>query len=386
MLKVLAIAELVEPRQPEHLRRPEFSQPLVTAIQLLILDIFAKWGIRPQSVVGHSSGEIAAAACAGFLTPKQAIKVAYYRGKACSTAGKGSAEGTSMLALGISTEEFHNYAFGSQVQLACINSASSITVSGRLPDLEKVKAFVQADGRFARLLHVDLGYHSQYIAAIAAHYRTLLDQDDEPSSCGHADIAMFSTVTGRRVTGKILDSSYWEQNMVRTVLFEQAIHSMISEQGESGLLIEIGPSRALAGPVTQILKDLKKSQMSFEYHAALERSQYAANSMFDVAGRIFLLTGTVQLSSVNQNDLHSGRPSVIVDLPNYAWNHSVKYWHESDASKDWRFRRFVRHDLLGSKVLATTWQAPSWKAKVQVQHLPWLLDHRVSVPSDLPLY
>ncbi|TEY71320.1 hypothetical protein BOTCAL_0095g00030 [Botryotinia calthae] len=74
--------ELTEPRTAAHLRLPEFSQPLTTALQLAILAVLKSWGIEPQSVIGHSSGEIAAAVAAGHLTEEDAIKVAYYRGKA----------------------------------------------------------------------------------------------------------------------------------------------------------------------------------------------------------------------------------------------------------------------------------------------------------------
>jgi malonyl CoA-acyl carrier protein transacylase len=41
----------------------EISQPLCTAIQIALIDLFAQWGIKPVVSVGHSSGEIGAAVC-----------------------------------------------------------------------------------------------------------------------------------------------------------------------------------------------------------------------------------------------------------------------------------------------------------------------------------
>ena len=76
--------ELMEPRTSEHLQLPEFSQPLVTSLQLAILTVLESWGVSP-AVVGHSSGEIAAAYVTGHLTPEEAIKVAYFRGQVCTT-------------------------------------------------------------------------------------------------------------------------------------------------------------------------------------------------------------------------------------------------------------------------------------------------------------
>ncbi|KAJ4379020.1 hypothetical protein N0V86_005897, partial [Didymella sp. IMI 355093] len=76
------LAELNEPRSVYHLRQPEFSQPLVTALQLCLFALFKSWGITPNAVVGHLSGEIAAAYAAGHLGLAGAIKAAFYRGRA----------------------------------------------------------------------------------------------------------------------------------------------------------------------------------------------------------------------------------------------------------------------------------------------------------------
>ncbi|KXX80977.1 Lovastatin diketide synthase LovF, partial [Madurella mycetomatis] len=75
------VEELTRERTAEYLRQPEFSQPLVTALQLAILAVLEDWGVKAISVVGHSSGEIAAAYAAGLLRRSDAIKAAFYRGR-----------------------------------------------------------------------------------------------------------------------------------------------------------------------------------------------------------------------------------------------------------------------------------------------------------------
>ncbi|KAL8735463.1 MAG: hypothetical protein Q9181_002806 [Wetmoreana brouardii] len=342
--------ELTKPRKPEQLRLPEFAQPLVTALQILIWKVFAKWEITPQSVVGHSSGEMVAAVAGGFLTCEQAIRIAYYRGKAASLGRHEHTVATGMLAVGVDLGQLDTYTHGLQVQVACINSSRSITISGQQTDLAEVKARVQADGHFARLLQVDLAYHSKFIVDTAARYKELLVLNCEFSQVAPGKIDMFSTVTGRLVEGHVCDAEYWVKNMVSPVLFKQAAQEMISGPGGPDLLIEIGPSGALAGPLAQIKKDLQQPGSTFEYHPALKRDVNAADQLFDIAGRIFNLGGHVNMTSVNEDESSSIPPSTITDLPNYAWNHSTKYWHESESSKDWRFRKFIHHDLLGSKV------------------------------------
>ena len=89
---------------------------------------------------------------------------------------------------------------------------------------------------------------------------------------------------------------------------------------------------------------------------------------------MFVAGASINLATVNQ---YQKTERTIVDLPNYAWNHNVKYWHENAASKDWRFRKYVFHDLLGSKILGSSWHMPTWRARLNVVNVPWLMDHRM---------
>lgn len=78
----------------------------------------------------------------------------------------------------------------------------------------------------------------------------------------------------------------------------------------------------------------------------------------------------MDLSCVNEYSVQDPAPCTLIDLPSYAWNHSKKYWHESPASKDWRARPFLKHDLLGSKVLGTPWQTPIWRNTLRLNDSP----------------
>lgn len=60
------------------------------------------------------------------------------------------------------------------------------------------------------------------------------------------------------------------------------------------------------------------------------------------------------------------------------------YWHENASSRDWRFRKYVAHDLLGSKILGTPWQAPIWRNRLSAANVPWLLDHKMGGDTIMP--
>ncbi|GLA87701.1 type I Iterative Polyketide synthase (PKS) [Aspergillus tubingensis] len=380
--------ELTCPRSSDHVRQPELSQPLVTALQLLIIDLLKTWCVQPASVVGHSSGEIAAAVAAGLLEPEDAIQIAYYRGKAAVDLRDDSRPKLGMMAAGLSDTspllqqilQRHSGA----VALACINSPQSVTLSGHVSALETVCHQLHKHGHFARLLQVDLPYHSPFMADIAAHYKSLLDargpDSSSPASPRRRGAKFFSSVTGCEMQGSV-DNAYWEANMRLPVRFSEAVEAMLTDADPVDFLIEVGPSGALAGPIKQILKALPSNSAGIEYHAACRRNTFEPTALFDVAGRLFLADGPININQVNATaraeSARDSKPAVLVDLPNYMWNHATKYWWESQASRDWRFRRYPNHDLLGGKVLGTPWTAPVWQKLLRLPELTWLLDHRI---------
>jgi acyl transferase domain-containing protein len=60
--------ELRKPARKSRVDEAEYSQPLCTALQIALVNTYASIGIRPATVLGHSSGEIAAAYAAGGAT------------------------------------------------------------------------------------------------------------------------------------------------------------------------------------------------------------------------------------------------------------------------------------------------------------------------------
>lgn len=376
--------ELTEPRSTEHMRLPEFSQPLVTALQLGLLEVLKDWGVQPSGVVGHSSGEIAAAVAAGVLSQEEAIKVAYLRGKSASDMHVKQQDEYGMLAVGLHPEEAQQYLdLYPGVRIACRNSPKSLTLSGRVHDLNGIQNALKDSGHFARLLMVNLAYHSEYMKNIATYYRTLLEYHCPGLSSDRVinNVPFFSTVHGS-LLHEGCDSSYWVANMTSPVLFEQGITSMI-KHGGSNFIIEIGPSGALAGPINQIKQVLSQEIASIEYTAAFHRDSDPTKALYNLAGKLFISGINVDLMKVNGIDPLS-KHRVIVDLPNYQWNHSVKYWHESLSSKDWRYRPFPVHDLLGTKVLGTSWNAPSWRRILRLKNVPWVRDHMIGADVVFP--
>jgi acyl transferase domain-containing protein len=130
-------------------------------LQIAVVDLLATWGITPSAVVGHSSGELAAAYTAGALSVKDAIIAAFYRGHVCKTAKKTG----GMAAVGLGRDDVSRY-LAPGVRIACENSGSSVTLSGDLEVLEKVMSDIKEakPDILVRKLQVEMAYHSRKLS------------------------------------------------------------------------------------------------------------------------------------------------------------------------------------------------------------------------------
>ena len=135
----------------------ELAQPLCTAIQVALVNAFRRLELFPVAVVGHSSGEIAAAYAAGAISLRQSIVASFYRGY---VAKKSTSIG-GMAAVGLGAIEASQF-LRQGVTIACENSPTSVTLSGDLDQLENVIAAIKKSDPdvLARKLKVDMAYHS----------------------------------------------------------------------------------------------------------------------------------------------------------------------------------------------------------------------------------
>jgi acyl transferase domain-containing protein len=356
-------------KSPEHslVNRAELSQPLCTALQIAQVNQLRRSGISPDAVVGHSSGEIAAAYAAGALSMAEAIAIAYYRGLVTK---KQKMQG-AMGAVGLSAAETQEF-LEEGVVVACENSPSSVTISG---DADKVAAVLETIRQkkanvLARLLKVDMAYHSHHMTALAEEYRDLVDAElQEKRWERHTPLVpMHSSVHGGIInTGKQLGPTYWINNLVSPVRFQTAVESILEELS-SALFVEIGPHSALAGPLRQICGGKGRP---CTYVPTMVRGTSGQEFFLSAMGQLYQQAVPINLESI----IEKGK--VLHDVPTYAWDHSGSFWHESRVSKDWRFRAFPNHVLLGVKIPESTSMLPVFRNIMNLEDIPWLADHKV---------
>ncbi|KIL85244.1 polyketide synthase [Fusarium avenaceum] len=375
------IDELAKADNESRINEAEISQPATTAIQIALVDLLDSLSIRPSRVVGHSSGEVAAAYAAGALSRDNAIIVAYHRGVASLNAKAAATVPGSMMAVTLGEAEAQRYIdqiTTGTISVACVNSPSSSTISGDVAAIDELKSLLDAEGIFARKLKVDTAYHSHHMRRIAQDYHEAMRNIE--SSDVRSGVTFFSSVSGT-VKSSGFGADYWKDNLVSQVKFSQALALLRDDQlkNEPGMdtsvFIEIGPHSALAGPARQTLTQPGSAKFKFEYLSALVRHKDAVQTVLSLAGKTFELGLKVDLEAVLKMT-DEAEPEIVRDLKSYPWD-LAPFWHESRLSKAHRFRKFAPHDLLGLLDPASTIQEPRWRYHINLDALPWLRDHVV---------
>ncbi|KAF2150161.1 reducing type I polyketide synthase [Myriangium duriaei CBS 260.36] len=358
--------EIKRPRHTSQMNDAGLSQPICTALQIALVDLLRTCGVSPEAVIGHSSGEIAAAYCIGAFTMEAALKIAFMRGLSTSTLRQKSSVKGAMLSVGLSAESLQPYLKDvPSLVIACYNSPRSVTVSGDEVSVDRLKYALEEDEVFTRKLVIDLAYHSPHMQMIAQNYADSLAHIDfgfvDTTGC-----AMFSSVTGRKaVIDELRDPSYWVKNLISPVQFTAAFEHIDNETITKKLdkshlnffkvdvCVEVGPHAALRGPIRDILNRRERDQ-SAAYTSLLERGQNALVTFLQSLSLLHCCGYPVDWLQAN----HQGAPKnsliSLCDLPEYPFDHSIRYWHESRIARASRLRTEPRLDLLGKQINGVT--------------------------------
>ena len=385
--KVLLTAsdELAKDSKPSRIGRPFLSQPATTAIQIALVDLLSTWNVTPTAVVGHSSGEIAAAYAAGALSLPDCMLIAYHRGfLAESLKERRPDRPGGMLAVGASPAHVRPMLtrLGSaHAVVACVNAPSLITVSGDERAMARLQPLAEEEGLLNRRLKVDVAYHSPHMKDIATQYlESISSVVVQPQS----EVLFHSSVKGRLVDTSILTPNYWVENMISPVQFLNGVQSMYAKVPGPDVLIELGPHSTLEAPLRAIMKAHPSWSSGVRYCSTLVRNKDAVMTALSLAASLHVLGANLDLSAVNQVD-HITASKVLPDLPAYPWNHSKRHWHESRLSVNHRQKQFPRSDLLGLLVDDFNMQELRWRNILRLADLPWLVDHNVQGSIIFPL-
>ncbi|KAL6233132.1 hypothetical protein BDW75DRAFT_252201 [Aspergillus navahoensis] len=393
------ISELFRSPEDTRINEPEISQALCTALQLSLVDLLESISVRATVIVGHSSGEIAAAYAIGALNRRSAMSVAYHRGRLSSQLARDDIHAGGMISVGLSETDVKPYLEAVKtefreldISVGCINSPRNVTVTGAEEQIDYIKDLLEKDGIFARKVTVNVAYHSKHMRAIAEEYGRaigkLRGRKDGLASC------MVSTVTGEIVSPEqVGQAGYWVSNMVSPVRFVQALTKTSSINVVDGKplhetariqfddILELGPHAALQRPIKDTLSTVSSRGPVPGYSSALIRDNNAIETLLTALGHLHCRGHPINISALNQ--IQSSLPP-LTNLPAYPFDHTKSYWREPRISQGHRFRQAPRHDFLGLRVPDFNSDQAKWRRRIRLTEDPFLADHVIAQVNILP--
>jgi iturin family lipopeptide synthetase A len=226
----------------ESINSTENAQPLLFIIEYCMAHLFISWGIKPDYMIGHSIGEYTAACLSGVFSLKDAIGLVIRRGELMSKAEKGS-----MLSISASRGQLKDLLDTNEsIDLAVLNSDSSVVVSGNDPDILKFKNIVEQEGIQTKKIHTSHAFHSHMMESILEEF----EHGFSEITFNEPQIPYISNLTGEIVTfQEISKPSYWSKHLRGTVNFLKGTETLLKKGCAS--FIEIGPGRTLCNYVNE---------------------------------------------------------------------------------------------------------------------------------------
>ncbi|WP_344416217.1 beta-ketoacyl synthase N-terminal-like domain-containing protein, partial [Amycolatopsis minnesotensis] len=226
------------------LDRTEFTQPALFAVEVAVARTLERHGVRPDLLIGHSIGEIAAAHFAGVLSLSDACSLVAARGRLMQDLPETGA----MVAVQAGEEEVLA-ALEPGADIAAVNAADSVVVSGDEAAVLAVAARFTALGRKTSRLRVSHAFHSAHLDPMLAEFEEIA------SGMRYAEprLPVVSNLSGRVAeAGELGSARYWARHVREAVRFRDGLLALAGAGVTT--FVEVGPGATLAGLVTDGLR------------------------------------------------------------------------------------------------------------------------------------
>lgn len=240
------IEELKRDAGDTRLGEVDYIQPAIFAVQVGLCSLLSHWGIRPDAVVGHSMGEVAAAYVAGMLTLQDAVRVICTRSRIARRASRRGRMALVQLSAESAARALERY--GAAIAVAAHNGPSTVLIAGDEDPVEDAVETLSARGVFARLVQVDYASHCRHVDRLLPELERALGRIEfrEPT------VPFHSTVEGFGVNPSVA-TSYWLANLRRPVRFFDVVARLAG--GGHGAFAEISPHPVLVHAIEDTIRD-----------------------------------------------------------------------------------------------------------------------------------
>ncbi|WP_449657950.1 type I polyketide synthase [Amycolatopsis eburnea] len=357
-----ALAEVV--RTGEGLDDTKHAQAALFALEVALFRLVESWGLRPDYLLGHSVGELAAAHVAGVFSLEDACALVTARGRLMQELPAGGA----MLAAEITEAEALDLITGPEVSLAAVNGPGSVVFSGDAAAIDALETALS--GRRTKRLRVSHAFHSARMEPMLGEFAAVARR----ISYGEATLPVVSNRTGRvAAAGELQDPAYWVSHVRDTVRFGDGVRWLTER--DVTRFVELGPDAVLSAMATG---DDVKCVPLLRAGRPEEHTIAAAVAALHVAG-----------VPLDWKGFYAGTGARLIDLPTYAFQHE-RYWPEATppgaAATDPGGLGLTAagHPLLGAATGLADGEGHLFTGRLSAAAAPWLADHVIMGAILLP--
>ncbi|MEW2290438.1 type I polyketide synthase [Streptomyces sp. NPDC047841] len=349
-----------------------YTQPALFALEVALFRLLEHWGARPDMVLGHSIGEIAAAHVAGVFTLPDAVKLVAARGRLMQALATGGAMVAVEATEEAVREEIERQGHTHGVDVAAVNGPASVVLSGDADAVTEVARALAGTGSRTKQLTVSHAFHSSHMDAMLDAFRAVAEQlDYRPAA-----LTVISSLTGAPATdGELGSADYWVRHARGTVRFADAVRCAREEGAE--VLIELGPGAVL----TPMALDCRPSTDPWPLVIPFLR----ADQPEDLAAARALAQAHVHGVPVDLPACLGAGPAAR-DLPTYPFQRE-RYWLEpaaATADVTTAGLETAHHPLLGAVLDHPESAGLTLTGRIAAGSPAWLTDHAVAGTVLLP--
>ncbi|MEC7584252.1 MAG: SDR family NAD(P)-dependent oxidoreductase [Planctomycetota bacterium] len=347
------LTEVLFGDEPALLRRTDYTQPAMFALQYALCELWRSHGIEPSLVLGHSVGEISAATAAGIMSPEDGLRLCAARG---TLMVQHCTEG-AMLAVFAQADRALQITgpLPATCALAAVNGPEELVISGDVEAIHELARRLDGGGIRSQLLAVSHAFHSPLMQPmLPAFERRLAGLELNP-----AELPLYPCREPEVETDPSRPE-HWAAHVVAPVCFADALAAAARE---ADILIEIGPSPVLLGLAARSLPRPLPSVPSLRVGQS-ERAQ--------------VLRGVVQChvqgTPIDFASLTRADQARRLSLPTYPFERQ-RFWLRNEAAP----ARGAVHPLLGTRLPSVALGAEQtlFEGALAERSPPWLADHRV---------
>ena len=336
-------------------------QPVLVGMQLALTALWRAYGVEPDAVIGHSMGEVTAAVVAGALSAADGLKVISTRSRLMSRLS-----GQGAMALLELDAEATEALIGEHpdITVAVYVAPQQTVIAGPPEQIDAVIAVVDAQGRLARRVEVDVASHHPTVDPILSELRSAL-ADLAPVA---PKIRLISTVGQTNGAAPAFDAGYWVANLRNPVRFSHAVST--AAEGHA-TFIEVSPHPLLTHAINGNVEPASP-RGDVQVAATLNRDNPETLTF-----HTYLATVRPPSAAMAQTADSANR---FVDIPPTPWLHS-RYWAAPSSANR---QPASAHPLLGMHVEMPSGRDHVWQADVGTEFIPWLADHKVHGQPCMP--